>query len=710
MSLPDALAERLLASIIDGSCPPGSALPAEAELAERFAVSRLTVREAVTALRVQGVVRIERGRGTYVNPPDRWTALDPMIRAATAARPSGIVSESLIDARRLLETGAAELAAAHRTEHHLRRLRESLRRMREADAAADVAAFVAADIDFHGTIMLATGNAFIPLMFEPFERLLVDGRRETSAVPEIRAHALAEHGKVLRALEDADPGAARSAMHDHLDQTATDLRTHVLGVRGATPEAPMPHGPMPLEELMAGLPPVRETAPAAIAEQLAGGPRLVLLDDDPTGTQAVSGIPVLTSWAAEDLRWALRQPGGAFFVLTNTRSLSAADAVARNRDVVDALAAAAAAEDVDFVLASRSDSTLRGHYPAETDGLAAALAEHGRPVDAAVIVPAFPDAGRVTLGSVHWARTAAGMLPAGRTEFAADASFGYRSSDLRAWVEEKTGGRIAAADVRSIDVHDLRTGGPERVAEVLRGSRDQQPVVVDAACDDDLRVLALGALAAESAGTRLLYRCGPGFVRARTGQAPSAPLDAATLARYPAGHGLIAVGSHVGLTTRQLDELRAAHHPAEFELDVPTLLDPAAGAEHLSDVAARAAAALADSDVVLRTSRTLVTGADADDSLAIARTVSAALVRAVGEAVRARRPAFVVAKGGITSSDIATGGLDVRRAIARGTLLPGMVSLWEPVAGEFAGVPYVVFPGNVGDERALADVVTALHR
>ncbi|MEV0052954.1 four-carbon acid sugar kinase family protein [Saccharopolyspora shandongensis] len=469
--------------------------------------------------------------------------------------------------------------------------------------------------------------------------------------------------------------------------------------------------PISAEELLAGLPAARPVAPAEIAERMAGGPRLVVLDDDPTGTQTVADVPVLTTWGVDDLRWALIQPSRTFFVLTNTRSLSAADADARNREVIDALARAAAAEGVDFVVASRSDSTLRGHYPRETDLLAEELAQRGKPIDGVVIVPAFPDAGRFTIDSVHWTRTADGMLPAGRTEFAKDATFGYRSSDLRDWVAEKTGGRVPADHVLAITAADLREGGPERVAQLLETVQDQQPVVVDAACDDDIRVLALALLHAESRGKRLLYRVGPAFVRSRAGQVGAPPLDGEVLRGMGTGdgHGLIAVGSHVGLTTSQLDGLRELGGIAELELDVPALLDPATRDAHVEAVAQAAARAMSDADVVIRTSRTLVTGADPDASLAIARAVSAGLVDTVRAAVRAHRPAFVVAKGGITSSDIATDSLDIRRAMVRGTMLPGIVSLWEPVSGEFAGIPYIVFPGNVGDRRALADVVASLR-
>ncbi|MDT0542376.1 four-carbon acid sugar kinase family protein [Streptomyces lonegramiae] len=457
------------------------------------------------------------------------------------------------------------------------------------------------------------------------------------------------------------------------------------------------------------LPPPREVTPAEVTAALAADRRLVVLDDDPTGTQTVADVPVLTTWTVEDLRWALRQDSTAFFVLTNTRSLDPDAAAARNREVVRALAQASAAEGIGYVLASRGDSTLRGHFPLETDVLADEV-----PVDGVVLVPAYIEAGRLTADSVHWMRTAEGMLPVGQSEFARDATFGYANSRLPEWIEEKTGGRVAAADVLRITLEDLRVRGPEHVAGLLGSLREGRTAVADALTDDDLRVLALASARAEADGARLLYRCGPSFVRARAGQAARAPLTAAELragrdAAAPAGHGLIAVGSHVGLTTRQLDRLRERGGIAEFELEVPALLDEERRAAHIAEVAKACAGALEGGEVVVRTTRSVVTGADADDSLAIARSVSAALVETVRAVTAERRPAFVVAKGGITSSDIATEGLEIRRAWARGTLLPGIVSLWEPESGPSVGIPYIVFAGNVGDDNALADAIDLLR-
>jgi uncharacterized protein YgbK (DUF1537 family) len=492
----------------------------------------------------------------------------------------------------------------------------------------------------------------------------------------------------------------------------------------ARPPTPMAAGAVPLEHLLADQPPVLDVGDNL--DQVRRGRRVGFLDDDPTGTQTIADLPVLTSWSVADLQWALQQQTTGFFVLTNTRSLSETDTAELNREVVDALDQAATAEQVSYVIASRSDSTLRGYFPLETNVLAEELAARGTVVDGVVVCPAYVEPGRVTVDSVHWARIGDGMIPVSQSEFAKDASFGYRNSDLRDWVEEKTAGRIRRDQVARITLTDIRAGGPDRVFEIISQLSNGQPVVVDTAADADQQVVVLALLRAEAAGKNFIYRIGPSFVRARTGQRAMPPADPERLrqilstqpsdtgdARPATEHGLIAVGSHVGLTTRQLDRLRDRGKIIELELDVPTLLDDSVGDRHVNDVAAEAAKVLrnndADSDVVIRTSRTLLTGEDAVSSLVIARTVSAALVGTVREIVSQIRPSFVLAKGGITSSDTATEGLGMTRAWCRGTMLPGIISLWEPVTGLAQGIPYIVFAGNVGDDDALAAVVDTLR-
>jgi uncharacterized protein YgbK (DUF1537 family) len=452
------------------------------------------------------------------------------------------------------------------------------------------------------------------------------------------------------------------------------------------------------------LPEVRRVPAEQVQRALGHARRLVVLDDDPTGTQTIRDLPVLTRWTVDDIRWALRQPTAGFFVLTNTRSLAPEAAAARNREVVGACLTAARQEGLRLAFASRSDSTLRGHFPLETDVI-------GEVVDDPIVLlaPAYIDAGRITVGGIHWLRTAEGLTPVGDSEFARDATFGYRSSRLAEWVEDKSAGRISRADVTELTLDEIRGAAPEALQERLASARSV--IAVDAAEDDDLRAVTLAVLAAEDDGAQMIYRVGPSFVRARVGQEAMPPIADERLRALvsPGAHGLVVVGSHVELTSRQLGRLAERRRFVGVELDVRAVIDDARAEHHLRDAVATAAAALDDALVVLSTSRTLVTGADEAESLEIARRVSAALTRTTGEIVAARRPAYVVAKGGITSSDIATDALGIDRAWVRGSLLPGIVSLWEAASGPAAGLPYVVFAGNVGGDDALADVVDRLE-
>ena len=236
-SLPDELTDELLTRIIDGRYPPDSALPPEPELAREAGVSRLTVREAVNTLRAKNVVRVDRGRGTYVNPADQWTALEALVRATVHQQPAThrTLPERLIEARRIVEVGAAELAAGRRTDAHLAQLDELLTEMRTADEATDVNAFVAADLAFHRTVLDAAGNGFIAALLDPLSQLLVPARRQTSEVEDIRRHALAHHTSILKAIRAGGPEAARHAMHAHMVQTEQDLRSYILE-QGAVPE------------------------------------------------------------------------------------------------------------------------------------------------------------------------------------------------------------------------------------------------------------------------------------------------------------------------------------------------------------------------------------------------------------------------------------------------------------------------------------------
>ncbi len=344
----------------------------------------------------------------------------------------------------------------------------------------------------------------------------------------------------------------------------------------ATTPATQELGPVRAEELLSRQPPVRlvTRAMAAIRDTVVRqGTCIAVLDDDPTGTQSVHGVTVLTTWETGALRAALTHPSRTFFVLTNSRSRSRPEAAAISKTIATRLADLADELGIGVQVLSRSDSTLRGHFPTEIDALQQGFDERGWRHDGVIICPCFLEVGRVTVDDVHWVRDGNQFVPAADTEFAADATFGYQSSNLRAWVEEKSNGAIPVAEVRSISLADIRNGGPRRVAELLQELAGRA-VVVNAASYADLEIFVLGLLEVEAAGLRFLYRTGPSFVRVRAGIEAKPVLGPGEIYRDGdrPGSGLVVVGSHAALSTRQLEAAMALGDLHPVELSVPHLL------------------------------------------------------------------------------------------------------------------------------------------
>jgi uncharacterized protein YgbK (DUF1537 family) len=503
--------------------------------------------------------------------------------------------------------------------------------------------------------------------------------------------------------------------------------------------------PITKQALLAGLPPEWPEAllPRIQAQVQAAGSKVVVLDDDPTGNQTVHDVAVLTEWSDALLTGAFSEPEAVVYILTNTRSMPPDAARALNRDVATRLKAAREATGRDFVVISRSDSTLRGHYPDETAALATSL---DLAFDATLIVPFFVEGGRITAHDVHYVTEGELLVPAAETEFARDAAFGYTHSNLRAWVSEKHGGTVAPDQVLSVTLEEIRRGGPAAVTAKLQTLSDNAPCIVNAVSYRDLEVVVTGLLAAEAQGKRFLYRTAASFVRVRGGIAPRPLLDRADLAHADEAHadvghadeahadeahadvgepgvavgGLIIAGSHVAKTTRQVAAAAALPGVHRLEVAVPALLDAKRRDGEVARVAAAAGELLrAGQEALIVTSRQVITGAASEGgtpgatagphpgSLAIGQQVSAALVDIVRNLPV--RPAWVIAKGGITSSDIATDALDVRRAWVLGQAIPG-VPVWRTgPESRWPRLLYIVFPGNVGDDDALAKMIRVLR-
>ncbi|MBD1834483.1 four-carbon acid sugar kinase family protein [Cyanobacteria bacterium FACHB-472] len=443
-------------------------------------------------------------------------------------------------------------------------------------------------------------------------------------------------------------------------------------------------------------------------------PKIIVLDDDPTGSQTVHSCLLLTRWDVETLRLGLADESPIFFVLTNTRALTPQEATAVTREVCHNLKEAIASlqsEDSalcdiqDFLIVSRSDSTLRGHYPVETD----IIAEEIGPFDAHFLVPAFFEGGRITRDSVHYLIIDGVPTPVHETEFARDSVFGYHHSYLPDYVQEKTKGRIPANTVERFLLSDIRAGSWERLMN-LTGN---QCGVVDGETQDDLNKFAQDILKAASQGKRFLFRSAASILTALAALPPQ-PVAAEDMAQYVRGGkpGAVIVGSHVKKTTQQLEKLLQEPGILGIEVEVARLVDDSTNqsATLLNETLTKVQAAHNSGKTpVVYTSRQELSFKDVQTRLQFGADVSALLmdiVRGLPTDI-----GFLISKGGITSNDVLSTGLALTSARLLGQILAGCSMVRTPESHpQFPNLPVVLFPGNVGDADALATVYRRLTK
>ncbi|MCW8963354.1 MAG: four-carbon acid sugar kinase family protein [Gammaproteobacteria bacterium] len=426
--------------------------------------------------------------------------------------------------------------------------------------------------------------------------------------------------------------------------------------------------------------------------------KIIVLDDDPTGSQTVHSCLLLTRWDVDTLKEGLRDKAPLFFVLTNTRGIDAESAANITREVcinlkqaLDELAAAG--QVINPLVVSRSDSTLRGHYPVETD----VIAEELGPFDAHFMVPAFFEGGRFTKDSVHYLVVDDVPVPVHKTEFARDSVFGYQHSYLPDYVEEKTRGRIQSGDVERFQLEDVRGDSLARLMKL----ENNACCVVDCETQDDLNHFSNQLMEAASQGKRFLFRSAASLLTALA-QLPPQPVKAEDMSRYvsDARPGVVLVGSHVQKTTQQLHELlkMPGLRPVEIDVDQIEKQRDKLFESVMEDIIETH---LSGDTVVIFTSRVEKTFASQADRLDFGIQVSNFLMDIVRNLPV--RVGFLISKGGITSNDVLSKGLNLRASRVVGQILPGCsVVRCASDHERFADLPVVIFPGNVGDEFSLA--------
>ncbi|MDR7240877.1 four-carbon acid sugar kinase family protein [Neobacillus drentensis] len=456
----------------------------------------------------------------------------------------------------------------------------------------------------------------------------------------------------------------------------------------------------------------RQTVNQVVTEALKGlNKKIIVLDDDPTGVQTVHDISVFTDWSEESIEQGFNEEQSMFFILTNSRGFTAEETKVAHREIAANILAVASKLNREFLIISRGDSTLRGHYPLETTVLMDTL-ESGSElkIDGEIILPFFKEGGRLTINNIHYVQNGQELVPAGETEFAKDRTFGYSSSHLGEWIEEKSNGLFLAKNTLYISLEQLRAMEIGVITEQLLQVNDFNKVVVNAVDEVDVKVFTAALVQAINAGKNFLFRSAAALPKVIGGVSDKALLTREELIIEETGNGgLVIIGSHVKKTTEQLEKLKELTTIEFIEFNSHLVLQPEQFKAECDRVVETTEALIrSGKTVAVYTSRQRLDLGEnkKEEELKMSVTISDAVTSIVTRLQV--KPNFLVAKGGITSSDVGTKGLRVRRATVAGQIRPG-IPVWRTGdESKYPGMSYVIFPGNVGTQSDLKAVVEIL--
>jgi len=441
--------------------------------------------------------------------------------------------------------------------------------------------------------------------------------------------------------------------------------------------------------------------------------KIIVLDDDPTGVQTVHGISVYTDWSEDSLEKGFAEENSMFFILTNSRGFTTDETEKAHQEIAANIVRVAKKNNQDFTIISRGDSTLRGHYPLETKVLKETVeASSNNRFDGEVIIPFFKEGGRFTIDNVHYVQMDEYLVPAGETEFAKDRTFGYTRSHLGEYAEEKSQGEYKAADMTYITLESLRNLDIETIEQQLLEVENFNKVIVNAVDYVDVKIFVIALVRAMNKGKNFMFRSAAALTKVIGGVTDKALLTREELVSEDSNHGgLVIVGSHVKKTTEQLEELKKSDALEFIEFNVHLVLDPQAFEHELDRVVQETNGLICEGKnvaVYTRRERLDLGENKKEEELKLSVQISDAVTSIVQRLEV--KPNFIIAKGGITSSDIGTKGLEVQRATVAGQVRPGIPVWTTGTESKFPGMAYVIFPGNVGTKTDLREVVEMLSK
>ena len=435
--------------------------------------------------------------------------------------------------------------------------------------------------------------------------------------------------------------------------------------------------------------------------------KIIVLDDDPTGIQTVHGCLLITNWDEKNLEIAFKDRSPVFYILTNSRSLITEEAEKINKSAVKNVIRINQYHHFKLIFISRSDSTLRGHFPLEPAAISDELRSNNISLNFPVFfIPCFFEAGRFTINNIHYFKEDEWLKPVSASEFAKDNVFGYKNSNLFEYIVEKSGGKTDPDKISSISIDDIRKKTVPELIEWLNTNKNIEYIVVNAMNYYDLRKIALSILSLYvKSSSSLVFRTSSSFPKAIGGIKDKPLLLKNDIITGEKGTGLFIVGSHVKKSTRQLEKLLENKSVIGFEIDVSKVLEDT---ENYLKKIITGISGLIKTGVspVIYTSRKEIRFKDKKEKLNIGKQISGFLVKIVRNLPFS--PAYILAKGGITSNDILKEGLGIEYARVLGQIIPGVPVIKTNNKNKYPNLPYIIFPGNVGDDGSLLKIFEKL--
>lgn len=435
--------------------------------------------------------------------------------------------------------------------------------------------------------------------------------------------------------------------------------------------------------------------------------KFVILDDDPTGIQTVHGCLLLTCWEPEYLINAFQDKIPFFYILTNSRAYSSNRAKKIISEIMENIISVNKNFCFPLVFISRSDSTLRSHFPLEINIIIHFWENFiNKTVDAIFMVPAFFEANRITYHNIHYIRTKTVDLPTDQTEFAKDSLFGYSSSLLPSYIEEKTKGKIKANQVHSIPLSWLENNSNKELSNFLTQLKNKKIVIVNATNYEHLANFSRVVLATMEKGKIFLFQSAASLVKSLTKNPDQPLLDKKIITRK--GPGLFIIGSYVQHTTLQLEELIKEKSIIPLEISIENFLSKNNYQNYLIIVKEKIIKIMNNNQTpVVFTSRAEIFPQSKEKRISLGQKISIFLSELVKKLPIL--PSYLVAKGGITAHQILAYGLEVKQSRVLGQILPGVPVISLPENHQYPSLPYIIFPGNVGDKNALINIFNILN-